>query len=78
MDNLWLLNEEHREPNKPDPKYKGMGVAPTVPTKYNLTPLMIFVVHNCYFKLDVNRGLTYITNRTWREILPQDYPLFVN
>jgi hypothetical protein len=76
MDNLWLLNEEDREPNKPDPEFKGTGTAPTIPAEYNLTPPMIFVVRNCYFKLDINTGLTYITNRTWRKILPQDYPLF--
>jgi hypothetical protein len=54
MDNLWLLNENDREPNRPDPEYKGTGTAPTVPAEYNLTPPTIFLVRNCFFKFDVN------------------------
>jgi hypothetical protein len=46
MDNLWLLNENNREPNKPDPECKGTRVAPTVPAEYNITPPMIFLARN--------------------------------
>jgi hypothetical protein len=69
IDNLWLLNENDREQNKSDPEYKGTRTAPTVTAEYNLTPTMIFLVHHCFFKFDVNRGLIYIPNRKWREIL---------
>jgi hypothetical protein len=78
MDNLWLLNENDREPNKPDPEYKGTGAAPTVAAEYNLTPPMIFLVHNCFFKFDVSRELIYIPNRRWSEILAQDYPMYAS
>jgi hypothetical protein len=76
MDNLWLLNENDCEPNKPDSEYKRTGAAPTIPAEYNLTPPKIFLARNCYFKLDVNRGLTFVTSRKWKEILQQDYPMF--
>jgi hypothetical protein len=78
MDKLWLLNENDREPNKPDPEYKRTGVARTAAAEYNLTPPMIFLVHNCFFKFDVNRGLVYIPNRKWSEILQTDYPMYSN
>jgi hypothetical protein len=78
MDNLWLLNENDREPNKLDPEYKGNEAAPTVAAEYNLTPPVIFLVHNCFFKFDVNRGLVYIPKRKWREILQTDYPMYTN
>jgi hypothetical protein len=78
MDNLWLLNENDREPNRPEPEYKGNGTAPTVPAEYNLTPPMIFLVRNCFFKFDVNRGLIYVPNRKWSEILAQDYQMYAS
>jgi hypothetical protein len=63
MDNLWLLNENDGERNKPDPKYKGSGAAATVAGEYNLTPPMIFLVRNCFFILDMDGTLVYIPNR---------------
>jgi hypothetical protein len=74
MDNLWLLNEEDREPNKPDPEFKVTGTAPTIPAEYNFTPPMIFVVRNCYFKLDVNRGLTYVTTKNGEKFFHRTIP----
>jgi hypothetical protein len=62
MVNLWLLDENDCGPNKHDSEYKGTGILPTVAAEYNLTPVLIFLLGNCYFKLEINRGLTYLTN----------------
>jgi hypothetical protein len=76
MDNLWLLNEENREPNKKDPESKGTRAIPTVPAEYNLTLPTILVLRNCYFNLDLNRGLIYVVNHKWKDIHQQDYMNF--
>jgi hypothetical protein len=42
MNNLWLLNKNDCEQNKPDPKYKGAGTTQIVAAEHNFTPPMIF------------------------------------
>jgi hypothetical protein len=69
MDNLWLLNEEDREPGKPDPEFKNAPYPPTIAQELNTTPPLLILVRNCYFKLDVNRGLPFISNKKWKQIL---------
>jgi hypothetical protein len=41
MDNLCLLNEEDREPGKPDPEYKGHPNPPTIAQELNTTPPLL-------------------------------------
>jgi hypothetical protein len=76
MDNLWLLNEEDREPGKPDPEFKNHTNPPTIPQELNTTPPLLILVRNCYFKLDVNSGLSFIANRKWKQILKEDFPAY--
>jgi hypothetical protein len=76
MDNLWLLNEEDREPGKPDPEYKGYTNPPTIAQELNTTPPLLILVRNCYFKLDVNGCLSFIANRKWKQILKEDFPAY--
>jgi hypothetical protein len=76
MDNLWLPNEEDREPGKPDPEYKGHPDPPTVPQELNTTSPLLILVRNCYFKLDVDRGLSFISNKKWKQILAKDFPQY--
>jgi hypothetical protein len=57
MDNVWLLNEEGRESEKPDPEYKDNPNPPTVPQKLNTTPQLFMQVRKCFFEPDVDRVL---------------------
>jgi hypothetical protein len=74
MDNLWLLNEEDREPGKRDPEYKGHANPPTIAQELNTTPPLLILVRNCYFKLDIGSKLSFIANRKWKQILKEDFP----
>jgi hypothetical protein len=56
MGNLWLPNEEDREPEKPDPEYIGSSNPPAIPQELNIRPPLSMLVRNCYFKLDVDKG----------------------
>jgi hypothetical protein len=58
-----LLNEEDCEPGKPDPEYKGHLNPPTVPQELNTAPPLLILVRSCYFKLDVQSGLSFIANK---------------
>jgi hypothetical protein len=74
MDNLWLLKEEDLEPGKPDPEFKNVGFPPTITQKLITTPPLLILVRNCYIKLDVNSGLSFITNKKWKQILAKNFP----
>jgi hypothetical protein len=76
MDNLWLLNEEVREPGKPDTEFKNTAFPPTIAQEFNITPPLLILVRNCYFNRDVNSGLTFIANRKWKQILKEDFPAY--
>jgi hypothetical protein len=74
VDNLWLLNEEEREPGKPDPEFK--NAVNTIAQELNTTPPLLILVRNCYFKLDVGSGMSFIANRKWKQILKEDFPAY--
>jgi hypothetical protein len=76
MDNLWLLNDEGREPGKPDPEFKNTPFPPTIAQELNTTPPLLIHVRNCYFKLDVNSGLSFIANKKWKQILKEEFPAY--
>jgi hypothetical protein len=63
MDNLWLLNEEDRESGKPDPEFKNTSNPPIIAQELNSTPPLLILVRNCYCKLDVNSGLSFIPTK---------------
>jgi hypothetical protein len=70
-----LLNEEDREPGKPDPEFKNTSTPPTIPTELNTTPPLLMLVKNYYFKLDVERGLSFISNKKWKQILKDEFTI---
>jgi hypothetical protein len=76
MDNLWLLNEEDNEPEKSDPEFKNSSTPPTIAKKLNPTPLVLMLLRNCYFILDVSGGLSFITNKKWKQILAEEFPSY--
>jgi hypothetical protein len=76
MDNLWLLNEEDRKPGKPDPEFKNAPFPPTIAQELNTTPPLLILVRNCYFKLDVNSGLSFIANKKSKQNLAEDFPSY--
>jgi hypothetical protein len=72
--NLFILNEDNFEPNKPDPDYKGNGTPPFVTQEVNVVSPILITVHHMYFLLDVERGgITYVANKSWKQILPNYY-----
>jgi hypothetical protein len=71
-----LLNEEDHKPGKSDPEYKGHLNPPIVPQELNTTPPLLILVRNCYFKLDVQNGLSFIANKKWKQILKDEFPAY--
>jgi hypothetical protein len=76
MDNLLLLNEEDRELGKSDPEFKNTSNPPTIAQELNTTPPLLILVRNCYFKLDVSSGLSFIANKKWKQMLKEDFPAY--
>jgi hypothetical protein len=76
MDNLWLMNEEDHEPGKADLEFKSHLNPPTIGQELNTTPPLLILVRNCYFKLDVSGGLSFIANKKWKQILKEKYPAY--
>jgi hypothetical protein len=55
-DNLFILNQDNFEPNKPDPNYKGNGTPPFVTQEVNVESPILITVRDTYFLLDVDKG----------------------
>jgi hypothetical protein len=63
-------------PGKPDPEFKNHPNPPTIPQELNTTPPLLILVRNCYFKLDINSGLSFITKKKWKQILNGEFPAY--
>jgi hypothetical protein len=59
---MFILNEDNLECNRQDPQCKGGNTVPTIVQEINIaSPLLI------------TGGIKYITNESWKEILPHYY-----
>jgi hypothetical protein len=76
MDNFLLLNEKDRNPGMPHPEYKGLPTPCMISQELNITLPLFMLVRNCYFKLDVDRGLSFIANKKLNQILKDEFPAY--
>jgi hypothetical protein len=73
-DNLFILNKDNFEPNKPDPDYKSNGILSLTTQEINTASPLLITVRDTYFLLDQDKsGIRYIANESLKQILPPYY-----
>jgi hypothetical protein len=73
-DNMFILNRDNFEPNKPNPDYKGNGTPSNTVQELNIMSPMLIIVRNTYFLLDLDKGrIKYVFNESWKSILTNYY-----